>query len=210
MEELFEAAITKVGGVITVVTGGDASEPEPATDSLDFPISLGLAKPDADTTVDGPGPDAEGVTLPQAYCGATQWPPSKGVARLAVKVTGPEFALWRELVTFPSEGDAGAVVGKLAASVDACPTIDGDVSANDLTFATNDVDSGHQDATFSYTYREGLGGVIYQFVVVGHAVLATAQYGEWSPESADTGARQLNRDNQQLTALMCEYTEPGC
>ncbi len=82
--------------------------------------------------------------------------------------------------------------------------------ANDLSFVAHDVESGYDDATFSYTYAEGLGGVVYQFVRVGHAVLATAQYGEWSPDTAATGAEELNGENTQLTPLMCEYADEGC
>jgi hypothetical protein len=52
--------------------------------------------------------------------------------------------------------------------------------------------------------------VVYQFVRVGHAVLGTAQYGEWIPETVAQGAEDLNGENTQLTPLMCEYSEKGC
>ncbi len=177
--------------------------------ALDFPIENGLAT-DSDSSIDGPGPDVEGIILPEGFCGAAAWPSSEPAARLAVKVTGPEYGIWRELVTFDSTDEAVAVVEELRAAVADCPQVAADDPANDLSFVSHDVDSGYDDATFSYTYSEGLGGVVYQFVRVGHAVLATAQAGEWSPETAKTGAEELNGENTQLTPLMCEYTEEGC
>ncbi len=205
MDELFQAAVTKAGGEITGATGEGTGGPAP----LDFQLDLGI-RLDSDSEVSGPGPDVEGILLPEGYCGAAAWPPADPTARLAVKVTGPEYAVWRELVTFDTADEAVAVVDDLRAAVEECPTLEGDEPANDLSFVSHDVDSGYDDATFSYTYAEGLGGVVYQFVRVGHAVLGTAQYGEWSPDTAATGAEELNGENTQLTPLMCEYADEGC
>ncbi|HET9423219.1 MAG TPA: hypothetical protein VFO49_18925 [Nocardioides sp.] len=207
MDELFQTAITKAGGEITGGSGEGGSIPQ----ALDFQIENGLPAADGEETEQtGPAPDVEGVTLPEGYCGAAAWPPAAPVGRLAVKVAGPEFGLWRELVTFESTDEAVAVIADLRAAVEECPTVPDEESANDLTFVAHDVDSGYDDATFSYTYAEGLGGVVYQFVRVGHSVLATAQYGEWSPETTAAGAEELNGENTQLTPLMCEYTDDGC
>ncbi|MET0523426.1 MAG: hypothetical protein ABWZ91_01390, partial [Nocardioides sp.] len=63
---------------------------------------------------------------------------------------------------------------------------------------------------FSYTFAEGLGGGVYQFVRVGHAILATGHEGELGPETAAQAAEELNGENTQLTPLMCEYTDEGC
>jgi len=211
MEDLFNAAITKAGGEITggSSTGeiSEAPEPDPDPSALDFPLDQGLIS-GSEFSVEGPGPAVEGVTFPDGFCGDS-WPPEAPVGRLALKQTGPEYAAWRELVTFESADEAAAAVAGLRAAVRECPTLAGDEAAN-LTFVSHDVDSGYDDATFSSTYREGLGGVVYQFVRVGHAVLATAQAGEWSPETAETGAEEINGENSQLTPLMCEYTEAGC
>jgi hypothetical protein len=211
MEELFRAAVTKAGGEITggSSTGeiSEAPEPDPDPSALDFPLDQGLIS-GSEFSVEGPGPAVEGVTFPDGFCGDS-WPPEAPVGRLALKQAGPEYAAWRELVTFESADEAAAAVAGLRAAVRECPTLAGDEAAN-LTFVSHDVDSGYDDATFSYTYSQGLGGVVYQFVRVGHAVLATAQYGEWAPETTPDGARALNGENTQLTPLMCEYTEAGC
>ena len=211
VDSLATAARENLADVIAAMNelqdGSASGGPEPTP--LDFPLETGL--PDADgeeVTQEGPGVDVEGIMLPDGFCGDS-WPPEAPVGRLALKQAGPEFAAWRELVTFESAHDAETVVAGLRAAVRECPTLAGDEAAN-LTFVSHDVDSGYDDATFSSTYRQGLGGVVYQFVRVGHAVLATAQAGEWSPETAETGAEDLNGENSQLTPLMCEYTEAGC
>ena len=206
MDELFQAAVTKAGGEITGANGEGTGGPAP----LDFQLEIGLPADGEESKVTGPGPDVEGIVLPESYCGADAWPPDAPVGRLAVKVSGPEFGLWRELVTFESADEAVAVIDDLRAAVEECPTVAGDDAASDISFVAHDVESGYDDATFSYTYAEGLGGVVYQFVRVGHAVLGTAQYGEWSPDTAATGAEELNGENTQLTPLMCEYADEGC
>ena len=83
----------------------------------------------------------------------------------------------------------------------------GDDPASDISFVAHDVDVGLRRRDVLLHLPEGLGGVVYQFVRVGHAVLATAQYGEWSPDTAATGAEELNGENTQLTPLMCEYAD---
>ncbi len=208
MNELFQDAVAKAGGEITSASGSGEGPPGP--ESLDFPIETGLPLDDGDFAVEGPGPDIEGVPFPEGFCGAEHWPADGATGRLAVKVTGPEYGMWRELVTFVSADEASLTVAALRDAVAECPTLPGSDPANDLTFETHDVDSGSDDATFAYTYGEGLGGVVYQFVRAGHAVLATAHSGEYSPGSTGPGARELAAQNQQLTALMCEYTEDGC
>ena len=127
-------------------------------------------------------------------------------------MTGPEFGLWRELVTFESADEAVAVIDDLRAAVEDLPDGGGRRRGQrPLLRVPRRRLPGYDDATFSYTYAEGLGGVVYQFVRVGHAVLATAQYGEWSPETPQISApRSSTAQNTQLTPLMCEYTDEGC
>jgi hypothetical protein len=208
MDELIQAAVTKAGGEITGASGEGSSVPQ----SLDFPIDNGLSATDADQVeFEGPGPDVEGIVFPEGFCGSAAWPPATPVGRLAVKQSGIEYGVWRELVTFETADEAVAVVADLRAAVEECPVVPGDEQAGgDLNFVTHDVNSGYDDATFSYSYDTGTGGVVYQFVRVGHAVLGTAQYGEWIPETVAQGAEDLNGENTQLTPLMCEYSEKGC
>jgi hypothetical protein len=206
MDELIQAAVTKAGGEIT----GGSSEGSSSPQALDFPIENGLPADGGDFSMDGPGPDVESVPFPDGFCGERAWPPAEPVARLAVKVTGPEYATWRELVTFETAGAAEAVVADLRAAVEECPVLESSEVNGDMSFVARDVDSGHDDVTFSYTFAEGLGGGVYQFVRVGHAILATGHEGELGPETAAQAAEELNGENTQLTPLMCEYTDEGC
>jgi hypothetical protein len=206
MDELIQAAVTKAGGEITGGSGEGTSVPQ----ALDFPIENGLPEDGGDFSMEGPGPDVESVPFPDGFCGERAWPPAVPVARLAVKVTGPEYGTWRELVTFETAGEAEAVVADLRSAVDECPVLESSEVSGDLTFVAHDVDSGYDDATFSYTYAEGLGGSVYQFVRVGHAILATGHEGEFGPETVAQAAEDLNGENTQLTPLMCEYSDEGC
>ena len=205
MNELFQAAVTKAGGEIT--GAGEREAGEPAT-PLDFPLGHRPADRRRLRRSTGPGPTSRGSRCPSGYCGARAWPPATPVAGSRSRSTGPEYGLWRELVTFDSARRGRGGRRGPAAAVEDCPTVARPrMPANDLTFVSHDVDSGYDDATFSYTYARGSAASVYQFVRVGHAVLATAQSGEWSPRAPRGPApSELNGENPQLTALMCEYT----
>lgn len=64
--------------------------------------------------------------------------------------------------------------------------------------------------TFGQTYREGLGGAVYQFVRIGSAILGTAHAGEYSPQTIQGGADVLTEDNKSVTEQMCVFAEKGC
>ncbi len=97
MDELFQAAVTKAGGEITGARVRAAAVRKRSTSrsrtGCPSPTARRPSRP-------APGPTWRASLLPEGYCGAAAWPPAAPVGRLAVKVTGPEFALWRELVTF--------------------------------------------------------------------------------------------------------------
>ena len=74
MDELFQAAVTKAGGEITGASGEGSSGPQ----ALDFQIENGLPVTDGEESEStGPGPDVEGIILPESYCGAAAWPPAR-------------------------------------------------------------------------------------------------------------------------------------
>lgn len=187
----------------------DTDEPTTVPDALHFPLDEGLDI-DADSSIEGPGPEVGGIRLPREFCGSGAWPPANPVARLAVRVTGPEFSRVRELVSFADAEEAVAAVAALRSAVEQCPEVAGDEPADDEFYVSHRIVSGYDDATFSSTYREGVGGGVYQFVRVGHAVLATVWGGEWSADTAPRGARLLDDENRELTPLMCEFTQAGC
>ena len=66
MDELFQAAVTKAGGEITGANGEGTGGPAP----LDFQLEIGLPADGEESKVTGPGPDVEGIVLPESYCGA--------------------------------------------------------------------------------------------------------------------------------------------
>jgi hypothetical protein len=202
---------------ITDDAATDPAPPAPSSDSAanpaipaDFPLDVDLALV-AEGEKSGPDPDAEGVLLTE-LCATTAWPPADGVDRLAVRVTGPEYVMVRELVTFGSASEATAALAGVRTALAACPEAPASDPANDRTFTELEAEPGYEDAvTFGQIYREGTGGGVYQFIRVGNAVLATLAGGEYYlPPSLQAGADYLTEENLAVTDAMCLWTEAGC
>jgi hypothetical protein len=193
---------------------GQPAPPSGSTHDIpdDFPLALGITT-DVDFEVTGPDPLMNGVSFDD-LCGTGAWPGAGTTDRLAVRVTGPEYGLVRELQTFENPGQAAAVVDALRSALQSCPTSpapDGD-PVNDRLFQTLDADTGYPSSvTFGFTYRNGLGGALFQVVRVGRAVLATVETGEFGPDSLAIRTPGLTDDNRVLTDLMrCSWTTAGC
>ena len=197
------------------VIESEAAAPETATGSADIPDGLALDigfVTDADTEVTGPDANINGVSFAD-LCETRAWPGDGTTDRLAVRLTGIEYAVTRELVTYDDADAAAAAVAALGDAVAACPEspgTDGD-SANDRLFQRLDADTGYESSlTFGFAYREGIGGTLFQVVRVGRGVLATSASGDFLPASLDSGVPGLTDDNRLVTDLMCPFTAAGC
>ncbi len=197
------------------VIESEAAAPETITGSDDIPdgfaLDRGLAT-DEDTQVIGPDVNVEGVSFAD-LCETQAWPGGGSTDRLAVRLTGIEYAVTRELVTYEGVDEAAAALAALGDAVAGCPVGPGtdDDPANDRLFRVLDADTGHESSlTFGFTYREGVGGTLFQVVRVGRAVLATSASGDFRPGSLDSGVPGLTSDNRQVTELLCRYTAAGC
>ena len=179
----------------------------------DFPLDRNIAAPEG--PLDGPSPSAEGVAALE-LCGASPaWPARNTVERLAVTSTMPQFRESRELVTFARTDDASEAIGRVIDAVGDCPVEPGDTAANDKLVDVQPIDEADlggpdESVTFSITYREGLGGGIYQFVRVGRAVYGTFVEGEYSRDAAAQAAGELSGKTKALLPEMCLWTETGC
>ncbi len=172
----------------------------------DFPIAVDLGDwGAADTTVDGPGPDAEGVGLD--LCGRPAWPTAAD--RLAVTATGPEVADARELRVWPSADDAVATMDRLDALLDSCRRIPTGAGP-DRIVTRLDAETGWASLTFAITYEQGLGSELYQFTRVGRSVVVTMGYGEGSIETVALGIPRQSELSRRLAERMCSFTEAGC
>ena len=197
------------------VIGSAAPAPDGGTDTGDIPdgfaLETGLAT-DADTEVTGPDPDIDGVSFAD-LCQTQAWPGAGTTDRLAVRLTGIEYAVTRELVTYEDADAAASVVAALSDSFAACPespSADGE-TANDRLFQSLEADTGYESSlTFGFAYRQGVGGTLFQVVRVGRAVLATSASGDFFLSSLDSGVAGLTDDNRQVADLMCEFSAAGC
>ncbi|GAA2135924.1 hypothetical protein GCM10009844_01670 [Nocardioides koreensis] len=175
----------------------------------DFPLDRDIASPEGDP-LDGPSAKAQGVP-PLDLCGRSVWPVD-GVERLAVTATGPEYRESRELVTFSRSADVTAALDALRQAVKDCPEIPGDTSANDQLISLQEADLAAADdsVTFSMTYREGLGGGVYQFARVGRALVGTFNGGEWSTDTLPAGVEEISGKTEALLPELCVWTVEGC
>lgn len=183
----------------------DAAADPPAGSAIpdDFALDQGMTA-DSETTVDGPGRDVDGVSF-EDLCQTGAWPGAGTADRLAVHETGIEYGRTRELVTYGSADEAVAAMTALSAAVDGCP------ESEDRLFQSFDADTGYESSlTFGFTYREGIGGTLFQVVRVGRAILATSASGDFLADSLGSGVPGETADNAEITALMCTWTEAGC
>lgn len=191
-------------GARTASTSATTPAPTPAAEQPaaapgipdDFPLGAGL-RSDGETTVEGPGADVPGAYL-EDLCGFTGWPGAVAgrVDRLAVRQSGPELLVVRELVAYDSDGSATAVLDQLRDQVDACPRADGQL----VTSLDEEVepDTREDSVTYTMTYRQGLGGTVVQVTRAGHDLLATTWGGEYSLDSAIEAVPALTRTSHEL------------
>ena len=73
-----------------------------------------------------------------------------------------------------------------------------------------DLSAADDSVTFSITYREGLGGGVYQFARVGRALVGTFNGGEYSRDTRRPGAERVTGKTKALLPELCTWTEQGC
>lgn len=178
----------------------------------DFPLDRNIAAPEG--PLDGPSAKSDGVPALD-LCGASVWPATDVVERLAVTSTMPQYRESRELVTFARTDDASAAIQRVEDGLQDCSVIPGDTAANDKMVdvqPVDDADLGGPDesVTLSITYREGVGGGIYQLVRVGRAVYGTYVEGEYSRDTAAQAATELAGKTKAIVPELCIWTVTGC
>ncbi len=200
---------------VTSSTSADPAVAEGAVGAIPtaFPLDRDIATPEGGP-LDGPSAQSDGVGALD-LCGASAWPAPDTVERLAVTSTMPQYRESRELVTFARADDASAAIQRVEAGLQDCRVIPGDTAADDKLVdvqPVDDADLGGPDesVTFTITYREGLGGGVYQFVRVGRAVYGTFVEGEYSRDAAAQATGELSGKTKALVPEMCLWTESGC
>ncbi|WP_432476850.1 hypothetical protein [Nocardioides sp. GXQ0305] len=172
-----------------------------------FPLERGLRAPEGDP-ISGPGARARGIA-PLDICeddgnGPAQWP-GDYVERLAASASGPELLDARELVTFPDDRAATAVLATIRDRVARC----GDGDTRWTVHESSGV--GDESLTLSRTFELGLGGDVYQLTRVGNAILAVDLGGEWDLGSTvPAGIEDASATSADLVTAMCVFAVEGC
>lgn len=175
----------------------------------DFPLDRGIAAPEG--PLDGPSATSEGVPAVD-LCGASAWPATDVVDRLAVTSTMPQYRESRELVTFARSADVTATLDAIRQAAQDCPEIPGKQASDDklVTIQSADLPGADDSVTFSITYRQGLGGGIYQFARVGRALYGTYVEGEYSTDAAAQAVGGLTDKTGAILPELCIWTVQGC
>lgn len=190
----------------TASPSGSSSPEVPAG----FPLAVDVPEPDADTEVQAPSAEAEGLGEVEA-CGQVLWPGAararrEGLRRLVTSVVAPEDVEWRELVLHPGAAPAAAEVTRVRDVLAGC-TRDGD---RVWTLLDSDPGEGLDSVTVGLTYRQGLGSTVFQMTRVGAARLLVASYGEGSLASLDAQADEVTETTGKIVPAMCVFTKTGC
>ncbi|KRE92866.1 hypothetical protein ASG76_15500 [Nocardioides sp. Soil774] len=171
-----------------------------------FPLAVGLADDDSDTTLSAPSEDAEGMGEVE-MCGQVVWPvdgTAGGTRRLVTSATGPEYFDGRELVVHADEEVAANAMAALRQAAQDCRT-----SGNQVWTVLDD-DTDRDTVTVGLTYADGLGSSIFQVTRVGSARLMVSTYGEGSLAWLDEQAAGVTATTEKIVPAMCVFTKTGC
>jgi hypothetical protein len=196
------------------VDDSPSPEPTPATGPPaavtavpdDFPLAVGLADDDGDTTLSPPSADDEGMGE-VAMCGRAVWPldgTAGGTRRLVTGAEGPEYFDGRELVVHADEEVAANAMSVLRQAAQDCRT-----SGNQV-WTVLDEDTGHDTVTVGLTYSDGLGSSVFQVTRVGSARLMVNTYGEGSLAGLDEQAAGVTATTEKIVPAMCVFMKTGC
>ena len=225
-DDLAEAVASTVDPLRATVAAMDAfavddapsPEPTPATAPAtgspaavtavpdDFPLAVGLADDDGDTTLSPPSADGEGMGE-IAMCGREVWPldgTAGGTRRLVTGAEGPEYFDGRELVVHADEEVAANAMAVLRQAAQDCRT-----SGNQV-WTVLDEDTGHDTVTVGLTYSDGLGSSVFQVTRVGSARLMVSTYGEGSLAGLDEQAAGVTATTEKIVPAMCVFMKTGC
>jgi hypothetical protein len=187
------------------------ASPDAAGIPDDFPLAQGLSA-DGDTKVSTPQRDVKGVDL-DPRCWGDGWP-GAAVDRLVVQQVGPELGVTRELAIYPDAPTAVRIAKRVSTDAAHCRRLPAtsEQPAMDVTLLGNADDRvGHVAASFAETMTGGQpSGGVFEFTRVGRAILAVEDSGEWTRDSAVSGARDLRRTDRDVVSRLCLFRDAGC
>ena len=169
-----------------------------------FPLAYELQRQE-DGTTPTPALNELGPQIP-APCASPAQNFDEFMDNLGVRATYPaEGSDGRTLRTFENSVVAIKAMDSVRAPAELC-TQDGD-----RVWTVRRLDLGEEAFTLVQTFGQGLGGVIYQFVRVGNAVLVTEAGGEWDlTSSVPAGIRDRSAIADRISQEMCVFAEHSC
>ncbi|WP_232680449.1 hypothetical protein [Nocardioides sp. R-C-SC26] len=188
------------------------ADPDAGSEWLDdLPLDEGLVAMEADGgEARGPRLGLHTVTFAEGSCLAGLWPAADGVT-LGASASGPEYYDAREVVRFPTVGEAADAFGAVVDGVlNTCPIVTSDIEGNDLTYTELTDQRGEPTFAFSAIYATGVtGNSVYAFGFYGDAVIAIQRSGEMggSPESVQAASTAALQDLLQIRDEVCDRTE---
>ncbi|MGD9959329.1 hypothetical protein [Nocardioides sp.] len=175
-----------------------------------FPLDLGWSEIYGRNYIDGPGPSAGGISMPEGHCHEEVLFGSGYRDKLSTYVGTDDVSRTREILGYASADAARSAFRALGDAVASCPAF-GDPNAGDVVNAAEvyesideaNARSGMTTFTFAYTSTGSAPfGGLYQFATVDDVLYGSNDYGEWTTETARQGASALNEENASLISLL--------
>lgn len=195
------------------------SELSPAAEATDgdtavrfarFPLDQGWEEIYGRKFIDGPGPGAGGISMPEGHCNDEVLFVSGYQDKLSTYVATSDSSRTREILGYANPSAARSTFRALVDAVATCAVFNDSYSDKVAYSATvyEAIDTANARArvktfTFAYTSTGSDSfGVLYQFAVVGDVVYGSNAYGDWTTETASEGVVALHEENASLIQLM--------
>lgn len=175
-----------------------------------FPLDQGWEETYGSNAVDGPGPDAGGISMPEGHCHDEVLFESGYQDKLSAYVASGAASRTREILGYASPRAARSTFRALGDAVTSCATFDdpysGRVTHSAEVFESIDeanARTGTTTFTFAYTASGSApSGVLYQFALDDDVVYGSNHYGEWTAETARDAVTALDGENAALLPLL--------
>lgn len=186
-------------------TSSTTEPPVPTEISDDFPLAEGMS----------PGDDGQPAKVSDSgrglralrFCGERPLRGLEYADRLVASVSGPEYAMNRDLMLFSDPAQAALIATAITDAARACPS-ESSSPGSELLTEVRESSLGEPPASLVvHTYKQdGLvttGAEIIQVVPVGATLLVTSAYSEWTPGvNLDLGIRDDVRRTRSVVAAM--------
>lgn len=193
-----------------VSPAAEAANDDSAVRFARFPLDRGWEEIYGRKFIDGPGPGAGGISMPEGHCNDEVLFGSGYQDKLSTYVASRDFSRTREILGYANAAAARSTFRALRGAVGTCAGFDDPYAGNVAYSArvyqaidTRNARRGVKTFTFAYTSAGSARfGILYQFAIVDDVLYGSNEYGEWTTNTASDGVAALNDDNATLIALL--------